>query len=149
MNKQNTLPRLILLLGDLAAITLFVFLGQLDHDTVDPNNPVWGLFRASFAFLLTWVIVAFIVRAYPTAAEMTVRNLLLRGLNAWLIAAPIGLLLRAFFLTRGGIPSIFMLLTLVVGGGFVLIWRLAFGLVWQWQKGKGGKQTSPEAEATG
>lgn len=131
MNKQNNLPRFLLLLGDLAAITLFVFIGQQDHGTTDVNNPIWGLFRASFPLLITWVIVAVAVRAYPTREHIFVKTLFLRGLNAWLIAAPLGLLLRAFVLNRGGIPAIFMLLTILVGGAFVLIWRLLFGFVWQ------------------
>jgi len=131
MNKNNTLPRLILLLGDLIAIILFVFIGQQDHNTTDINNPVLGLLQASFPFLITWIIVAFIVRAYPSSQNITIRRLLVRGLNAWLIAAPLGLMLRAFLLERGGIPAIFMLLTLLVAGAFILIWRLLFGLIWQ------------------
>lgn len=131
MNKNNTLPRLILLLGDLVAILLFVFIGQQDHATTDVNNPVLGLLRAAFPFLITWLIVAPITRAYPSAENITLQRLLVRGLNAWLIAAPLGLLLRAFLFERGGIPAIFMLLTILVAGAFILFWRLLFSLVWQ------------------
>jgi hypothetical protein len=131
MNKTNTLPRLILLIGDLIAILLFVFIGQQDHATTDVNNPLFGLLRAAFPFLIMWLIVAPIVGAYPSAENITLRRLLVRGLNAWLIAAPLGLLLRAFLFERGGIPAIFMLLTLVVAGAFILIWRLLFGFIWQ------------------
>ncbi|MBE2225119.1 MAG: DUF3054 domain-containing protein [Anaerolineae bacterium] len=131
MNKTNTLPRLILLAGDLIAILLFVFIGQQDHATTDVNNPILGLLRAAFPFLITWLIVAPLVGAYPAAENITLRRLLLRGLNGWLIAAPLGLLLRAFLFERGGIPAIFMLLTLVVAGAFILVWRLVFGFIWQ------------------
>jgi hypothetical protein len=131
MNKNNTLPRLILLLGDIIAILLFVLIGQQDHGTTDVSNPILGLLRSAFPFLLTWVIVAPIVRAYPAAEDITLRALLVRGLNAWLIAAPLGLMLRAFLFERGGIPAIFMLLTLLVAGAFILIWRALFGFVWQ------------------
>lgn len=133
MHKNNALPRLILLLGDLIAILLFVFIGQQDHATTDINNPILGLLRAAFPFLIMWLIVAPIVGAYPSAENITLRRLLLRGLNGWLIAAPLGLLLRAFLFERGGIPAIFMLLTLLVAGAFILIWRLLFGFVWQRQ----------------
>jgi hypothetical protein len=132
MTKQKAfLFRFLLLLGDLCAILLFVFLGQRDHDTTDPNNPLLGLLKAAFPLLVTWLAVALVVRAYPKADEMTLRRLLIRGLNAWLIAAPLGLMLRAFMFDRGGIPAIFMLLTLLVAGAFILIWRLVFGLLWQ------------------
>jgi hypothetical protein len=60
MTKQKAfLFRILLLLGDLAAILLFVFLGQQDHDTTDPNNPLLGLLKAAFPLLLiTWLVVA-------------------------------------------------------------------------------------------
>ena len=132
MTKQKAfLFRILLLLGDLAAILLFVFIGQQDHATTDLNNPVFGLLKAAFPLLITWLVVALAVQAYPQADEMTLRRLLTRGLNAWLIAAPLGLMLRAFLFDRGGIPAIFMLLTLLVAGAFILIWRLVFGLLWQ------------------
>ncbi len=130
MNK-NTILQIILLLGDLAAILLFVFMGQQDHGTTDANNPILGLLWASFPLLITWIIVAFIARAYPKSANITPRTLLIRGLNAWLVAAPLGLLLRAFLFDRGGIPPIFMLLTLFVGGTFIIIWRVLFAWIWQ------------------
>lgn len=131
MNKNNTLPRLILLLGDLIAILLFIFIGQQDHATGDPNNPLLGLLRAAFPFLLMWLIVAPLVGAYPAAANISLGRLLARGLNAWLIAGSLGLLFRAYFLERAMIVPIFMFLTLTVAGGFILAWRLVFGLVWQ------------------
>jgi hypothetical protein len=132
MTKQKAfLFRILLLLGDLAAILLFVFIGQQDHATIDLNNPVYGLLKAAFPLLITWLVVALVTQAYPEADEMTLRRLLIRGLNAWLIAAPLGLMLRAFMFDRGGIPAIFMLLTLLVAGAFILIWRLVFGLLWQ------------------
>lgn len=132
--QKNRIFRLILLAGDLAAILLFVFMGQQDHDTVDVNNPLLGLVKSAAPFLTAWLVVAFIVRAYPKADAFTIRRLLTSGLNAWLIAAPIGLMLRAFVLGRGGIPVIFMLLTLLVAGAFILIWRLLFGLGWQYRQ---------------
>jgi len=132
MTKQKAfLFRILLLLGDLAAILLFVFIGQQDHATTDPDNPVLGLLKAAFPLLITWLVVALAVQAYPKADEMTLRRLLIRGLNAWLIAAPLGLMLRAFLFDRGGIPAVFMLLTLLVAGAFILLWRLLFGLVWR------------------
>lgn len=132
MTKQKAfLFRILLLLGDLAAILLFVFIGQQDHATTDPDNPVLGLLKAAFPLLITWLVVALAVQAYPKADEMTLRRLLVRGLNAWLIAAPLGLILRAFMFDRGGIPAVFMLLTLLVAGAFILLWRLLFGLVWR------------------
>lgn len=146
---KHNLLRLVLLLGDLAAILLFVFVGQQDHGTADVNHPIWGLLRASFPLLLTWIVLAVIARAYPTPENMTKHTLFVRALNAWLIAAPLGLLLRGYLLGRGGIPNIFLLLTLITGAAFILIWRLLFYLVWRQLQSEGRNGRFSRITATG
>jgi len=122
----------VLLLGDLLAILLFVLVGQRDHNTVDAARPFLGLLRTAFPFLLAWVVVAWVVKAVPLRANgMRLPCLLARTVNAWFIAAPLALMLRAFLLGRD-IPPAFMLVTLTLGSLFVLAWRLAFG--WLWHK---------------
>ncbi|MBK8986700.1 MAG: DUF3054 domain-containing protein [Chloroflexi bacterium] len=133
MMAHNTMrwTPMVLLLGDLIAILLFVFTGQRDHNTVDAARPLLGLLRTAFPFLLAWVTVAWVVKAIPLDAQgMRLPTLLARTVNAWFIAAPLALLLRAFMLGRD-IPPAFMLVTLTLGSLFVLAWRLAFGLIWQ------------------
>jgi hypothetical protein len=121
----------ILLVGDLLAILLFVFVGQTEHSTVDAANPLVGLLRTAWPFLLAWVVVAGLTRAIPFQAEgMRLPLLLGRALNAWFIAAPLALMLRGFMLGRL-IPPIFMLVTLGLGGAFVLVWRGVFGWLWR------------------
>jgi len=122
----------IVLLGDLLAILLFVFIGQRDHNTTDATRPLLGLLRTGFPFLLAWVMVAWVARAIPLKAEeLGLRFLLVRGVNAWFIAAPLAVMLRGFILRRD-IPPAFLLVTLTLGSLFVLAWRLIFG--WLWQK---------------
>lgn len=122
----------IVLIGDLLAILLFVFVGQRDHNTTDTVQPLLGLLRTGFPFLLAWVTVAWVVRAIPFRPEdLRLRPLLARSLNAWFIAAPLALMLRGFLLTRD-IPPAFLLVTLTLGSLFVLAWRLVFG--WFWHK---------------
>jgi hypothetical protein len=129
-NNTKNLRRIepwILLIGDFLAILLFVFLGQQEHETTNLANPLLGLLRAAFPFLLMWVIVAWALHALPRSEEsLSLRQLVGRGVNAWLVAAPLALLLRAFLLDRDAIPVIFMLLTLTVGGTFIALWRLLF-----------------------
>lgn len=122
----------ILLAGDLLAILLFVFIGQRDHNTVDTAQPLLGVLRTAFPFLLVWLIVVWPVRAVPLqAAEMRLPLLLGRAVNAWLIAAPLALMLRGFLLGGRTIPPAFMLVTLALGSLFVLVWRGVFWLFWQ------------------
>lgn len=122
----------IVLAGDLLAILLFVFIGQRDHNTVDTAQPLLGVLRTAFPFLVVWLIVVWPVRAVPLqAAEMRLPLLLGRAVNAWLIAAPLALMLRSFLLGGRAIPPAFMLVTLALGGLFVLVWRGVFWLFWQ------------------
>ena len=125
---------LLILLGDLIALLLFVYIGQRDHGLVDAESPLQGLLGASWAFALAWVIAAALLRALPDAATLSGRALLANGLNAWLVAAPLGVLLRAYFLGRAVIPTSFLAATLAFGGLFVLGWRLLFVLLWKTTK---------------
>ena len=125
---------LLILLGDLIALLLFVYIGQRDHGLVDAESPLQGLLWASWAFALAWVIAAALLRALPDAATLSARSLLANGLNAWLVAAPLGVLLRAYFLGRAVIPTSFLAATLAFGGLFVLGWRLVFVLLWKTTK---------------
>ncbi len=125
---------LLIVLGDLIALLLFVYIGQRDHGLVDTENQIQGLLWAGWAFALTWVIAAALLRALPNAATLSARSLLANGLNAWLVAAPLGVLLRAYFLGRAVIPTSFLAATLGFGGLFVLGWRVFCLLLWKMAK---------------
>jgi len=125
---------LLIVLGDLIALLLFVYIGQRDHGVVDAANQIQGLLWAGWAFALTWVIAAVLLRALPNAATLSARSLLANGLNAWLVAAPLGVLLRAYFLGRAVIPTSFLAATLGFGGLFVLGWRVFCLLLWKMAK---------------
>ncbi len=65
----------------------------------------------------------------PEAQRTPLPGFLGRSALAWVIAAPIGLVLRMLWLGRGGIPIPFLLVTLAAGGLFLLGWRLIFWLL--------------------
>jgi hypothetical protein len=66
-----------------------------------------------------------------------------RSLNTWLVAAPLGVLLRAALLGRSVIPTPFLAVTLAVGGLFILGWRLLFRLVLARQAGTAEPANKP------
>ncbi len=111
------------------AVALFVIVGQRDHNLINEANPVLGVLLTTVEFAGPWVVAAWLLGALPRGPGLTTRTLLLRSLNAWLVAAPLGVMLRSFFLARA-IPAGFMLAALGFGGLFLLGWRLAFGLAW-------------------
>jgi hypothetical protein len=122
--KRSTL---ILLAGDLAALTVFVYIGQRNHETLDALRLLLNV----AAFGVPWAVAAWLVGAFRGDREGRPYGwmFIARSLNAWLIAAPLGVTLRALALGRAVIPTTFALVTLGLGGAFVLGWRLAFGLV--------------------
>lgn len=119
----------LLIAGDVLALFLFVFIGQSNHELLDPAQPVAGLLLTTGVLALPWMIAGRWLGAFPGAAPSSVRTLMARSLNAWLVAAPLGLLLRAYVLGRAVIPTAFILAALGFGGAILLGWRLAFALI--------------------
>ena len=131
MNSKTTIQKaapVILLVGDAITLLLFVFVGERDHGIADAQ-PLLRLFITAGYFFLPWVIAAWLLDAYPRNATLNLLVLLARSLNAWLIAAPLGALLRSFANGSGVIVSPFLAVALVVGGCFMLGWRCVFGLI--------------------
>ncbi|MFQ5576002.1 MAG: DUF3054 domain-containing protein [Anaerolineae bacterium] len=123
---ENRIFSLILPVGDIIALLLFMSLGQRDHNTVDPVHPVLGLLVLTAEFVLPWIVAGWLLGAFPRRKVPGRGTFLARSLNAWLVAAPLGLLLRAFVLSRAVIPTLFMVVTVGLGGMFVIGWRLIF-----------------------
>jgi hypothetical protein len=117
---------LVLLAGDLVTLIAFIYIGQRDHDLIDPANPLMGVLLPAAVFALPWVITAFVLGAYDAGGEISVRKAMGRSVNTWLVAAPLGLLLRALVLGRAVIPTVFISAALGFGGAMILGWRLAF-----------------------
>jgi hypothetical protein len=118
----------ILLAGDFAAALVFVYAGQRQHDLIDPASPLWGVLRTTAYFVVPWLCTVVALRAWPLDGEPGAWPLITRSLNAWLVAAPLGVLLRGSLLGRAVVPSVFFLATYVFGGLFLVGWRVAFAL---------------------
>lgn len=127
--RQVTGMRWWLLLGDWLILLLFVFIGQRDHAMSGPGV-LTSLVTTTLAVALPWTAAAYLLGALRFAPDMTWPVWFGRALNAWLVAAPLGLLLRALLRGQGAIPVPFMLVMLGLGGLFMLSWRaLAFWLM--------------------
>ncbi len=125
MFNQQRLQTGWLLAGDWLALTLFVFLGQLDHGMLSAS--AWPrLITTTLELVLPWTIVAALMGAYRLAPELGKRAFLSRSLIAWLVAAPLALLLRAWLHGQATIIVIFFAITLGLGGAFLLGWRVIF-----------------------
>ncbi len=114
---------LILAAGDVLMLGLFVLLGERDHAISDPQPVLrWLITTAEFA--LPWLIAAWALGTYR--AELSTRTLLGKTITAWLIAAPLGALLRSYVNGSGAIASTFLVVTLCVGVAMLLVWRVIY-----------------------
>lgn len=123
--------RLILLFGDLVALILFVYIGQRDHELLNAENPLLGILMTTIEFAIPWLLAAILLNAYPPTNRTSLRTILGNALVAWLVAAPLGLLLRAYILNRAIIPTSFFAATLFFGGLFIFIWRLIYIVIYR------------------
>ncbi|CUS06245.1 conserved membrane protein of unknown function [Candidatus Promineifilum breve] len=121
-----------LLLGDLLVLLLFVFIGQRDHD-MPIVAALPSLLTTTLALAVPWVVAAGALGALRRPSGHW-RPWLGRVLAAWLIAAPLGLILRALLRGQASIILVFMIVLLSLGGATMVAWRA--GVWWWWGRGE-------------
>ena len=125
-----------LLLGDLLVLILFVFTGQRDH-AMPIVAALPSLLTTTLALAVPWVVAAGAMGVLALGPDRSASGLpsadlsglgayLGRVLAAWLIAAPIGLILRALLRGQASIAVPFMLVILGLGSVFMLGWRAGY-----------------------
>jgi len=156
MKTVSRFAPLILLVGDLIAVVVFVVIGQSDHNLVNEANPVLGVLMTTAEFAVPWAVAGWLLGAFrtgdyvgagraPAQGDRPLRfatgtfgkgrpyaSFLGRSLNTWLVAAPIGILIRSYALGRAVIPTMFLVATLGFGGMFMLGWRAVLAVGWWW-----------------
>jgi hypothetical protein len=125
MESRVRWQTIILLAGDWLALGLFVFLGQVDHDLVGLPR----LLAQTVLLAVPWTVIALLLNAYWPTETTTLCAFLNRCLVAWLVAAPLALLLRALIQGQSTIAVPFMIITMGLGGLFLFSWRAAFYLI--------------------
>lgn len=111
-----------LVIGDWLLLLLFVFIGQRDHGMA-VVGALPSLFTTTLAIGVPWTVAALLLGTFRYGAGLSWQAWLGRVLTTWLVAAPLGLILRALFRGQASIPVPFMLVLLSLGGLFMLGWR--------------------------
>jgi Protein of unknown function (DUF3054) len=119
---MNNRPQLLLILGDVVIFMFFAFTGRETHAPGDANLIVNAL-PTLLTFLTVWFVIAAVGRVYRSGVMTRPRTALLRTLIAWLIAAPIAIVVRAILLQRTAIPWQFVAVTMGLVGSLLLIWH--------------------------
>lgn len=113
--------------GDAAAILAFATLGAAHHGEAPVSDPVHvGL--VATPFLLGWIVAALVGGLYTADATSSPRRALSWTVPAWIAAALLGQALRATALFPGDTAPTFVLVTVLVGGGLVVGWRVLAAL---------------------
>ncbi len=117
-----------ILAGDCAGLILFAFSGQRTHQTLDATRPLLGVLATAAPFIGVWLLTALVLKTWRLQAgwRQTMGQLLL----AWLVAAPLALVLRALLLQHPNLPVPFVLATLGFGLLILGSWRTLIWLVW-------------------
>jgi hypothetical protein len=125
---QSPTSRLAWLIGgDLFVLLLFTWIGRSSH-AFPVTDVLAGLFTAA-PFGLSWFLIAPWLGLFQAEVNQAWRKWVPRLGLAWLLAGPLAALLRALLLGRPipeGIIPIFIVITTVVAGSFMLIWRLGY-----------------------
>lgn len=115
----------VLAVGDAVAILAFAAAGVWHHGAVSVADPAVAVAAAAAPLLVAWGLVAFLGGLYTANAVTSPRRALSWSLPAWVVATLVGHALRATGPVPGGTGPTFVLVTLGVGGAFVIGWRTA------------------------
>ena len=124
MNRKS---QLILVIGDIVIFMFFTFTGRETHAPGDTHLIVNAL-PTLLTFLIVWLAIAALGRVYRSDVMAQLRSAVLRTLIAWIIAAPIAIVIRAILLSRTAIPWQFVVVTLGLVGTLLLVWH--GGVAW-------------------
>ena len=127
LQMMKNILQLILVVGDIVIFAFFSFAGRETHASGDPNLLVNAL-PTLLTFIVVWFVIAALGRVYRSGVIANPRSAAWRTLIAWLIAAPIAIVLRALLLSRTAIPWQFVAVTIGLVGALLLLWH--GGLAW-------------------
>ena len=126
--QTNPINRLIWLVGgDILVLLLFVWVGRSSHSL--PAGDIPALLMVAAPFLISWFLLSPWFGLFRADVTQSWQKFVPRILGVWLIGGPLAGLLRALFLGRPipeGIIPTFVVVTMVVGSLFMLVWRLGY-----------------------
>jgi hypothetical protein len=124
MNKKS---QLTLIGGDIVIFMFFALTGRETHAPGDVNLIVNAL-PTLLTFLIVWLAIGALGRVYRSDVITNPRSAVPRTLLAWIVAAPIAIVIRAVLLSRTAIPWQFVAVTMSLVGALLLVWH--GGVAW-------------------
>jgi hypothetical protein len=124
--QKSGAPRIALLaIGDALVFIIFAIIGMRSHKVA---LTVPSVLQVAAPFAIGWFVVSPFVGAFRRRITSQPRKMSLRTALAWLLAWPIGLLLRGI-LDKEIPPVSFAIVTLITNTIFLQLWRVPFAWV--------------------
>jgi hypothetical protein len=117
----------LLAAGDALAFMVFSAIGRASHSEAAGLAALAQVAETAAPFAIGWFVVAPLAGAFRAEIVAQPRRMLTRTALGWLLAWPVGLLLRAL-IRQTSIPLSFAIVTLITNMLILLGWRGAF--VW-------------------
>ncbi len=118
---------IILVIGDLLTLLLFAWIGRSNHAL--SVTDVGAIIATAAPFVMSWFVVTPWFGLFSAEVSQNWRKLAPRLLLAWVIGAPLALIVRALWLGRSipaGLHPTFGLVAFGFTTLFMLVWRLAY-----------------------
>lgn len=116
----------VIILGDAIALLLFAYGGEVSHELFFPDSLLLSVLFVALPFALAWFPAAYVLGALTDARLSRPPSWVARAVGAWLIAAPLGIVVRGWLINRAVIPMAFLLVTYAMGLTLLVGWRLLF-----------------------
>jgi hypothetical protein len=118
---------LTLALGDVFAFLIFATIGRGSHGETTGIAALPEVVVTAAPFAIGWFLVAPFVGAFRRDVVANPRTMAIRTALAWILAWPVGLLLRWLFVGRVP-PLSFALIVLSFNLAVLLVWRWPYAL---------------------
>lgn len=112
-----------LVAGDALVFLLFAAIGRASHGEAAGLDALFQVLETAAPFAAAWFLVAPFARLYQAEVTAGLRPTLTRGALAWLIALPIGMLLRMVLRREGIPPTSFFITSYLFVLMFMFTWR--------------------------
>lgn len=112
----------LLAVGDLVAVALFVLAGEFQH--YEAPQALSRAPETAFPFLVGLALAGTLAGMYGQAGREDVSSAAVRAAAGWVGAVVVGQALRATAFFHGDFSPAFALVSLLVGGGLVVGWRV-------------------------
>lgn len=112
----------LLAVGDLVAVALFVLAGEFQH--YDASRALSRAPETAFPFVVGLALAGTLAGMYGTRGRESGPSAGVRAMAGWVGAVVVGQALRATDYFHGDFSVAFFLVSLLVGGGLVVGWRI-------------------------